>query len=217
MADYSAWPLVADVRELMAACAITLRIDADDQDAYIQRKIDSVVEEIGKRTKRQFVAGSEGEERTYDGSGLPEIHVDEMIALTGVSSLSYDGGSESSIDSVELCEDQYQARTRIVSRTGYTFPAGRRNIVVTGTFGYAEEIPSDLWEACAQEAAHRLALEVGYRPIGRVAELKVGDSTTKYRDDKPWMTGWNQNYKAAIQRYRRRTPMRNARLTPPMV
>jgi hypothetical protein len=217
MPTYTAWPTVADVQQLLDACAIDLRLAAEDQSAYITRKIASVVDETGKRTKRQFLAGATGEERRYDGTGLPELHVDEMLDLEGVSVLSYDGDSESAIDSMELCEDQYQANTRIVSRTGYIFPAGRRNILVTGQFGYASEIPKDLWEAVAQETAFRLASEVGYRPIGRVAELKVGDSTTKYRDDKPWMTGWNQSYKAALQRYRRRGGMRSARLSPPMV
>jgi hypothetical protein len=216
---------------LLDACAVTLRLDAPDAATRIERVIADVCAEVERDTLRQFIAGEEDEERIYDGSGTPEQEVDEMVALTGVTVIGVANDPGYTIAPV-LVSEQGRPQTRLVLGRGSlpawqtagvmipsqnVFPAGRQNIVVTGTFGYAATVPIDLWESVCGEMALRLCQEVSWRPIGHVIQQKIGESSTTYKPALPWATGWHDRYRQALKRYRRPSGRRLRLLRSPMV
>jgi hypothetical protein len=216
-ADYTAYPTVDDVQLLLDSCAVTLRLDAPDAAARIERVIGDVTTEVERDTLRQFIAGEDDEARSFDGSGTPEMEVDELVALVGVTVIGVTSDPGYTLAPV-LVSEQGRPRTRLVLGRGSlpawqtagvmipsqnVFPAGRQNIVVTGTFGYGATVPVDLWESLCGEMALRLCQEVSWRPIGPVTQLKIGESSTTYKPSLPWATGWHDRYRQALKRYRR--------------
>lgn len=225
MPDYTAWPTPADIDITLDACAVTLRPEGWDATTLTERHLAAVTAEVGRLTRRQFVADASDTTRTYDGSGTAEQDVDEMVSLTSVTVVGSDGDTSYAMSGVALVSEQGLPASRLVVDSGSSpgvslddvFPSGRQNLRVTGKFGYAPSIPPDLWEAVAGEVAHRLACEVGWRPTGRVKARQVGDARTDYQHEPPSATGWHERYLAAVRQYERPTGRRARRLRPPMV
>lgn len=230
--SYAAWPVAADVSLLLSACNVTLRVTGADATERIARVRAEVAGEVLQRTSRQFLADSNDTTRTYDGSGSPEFEVDEMVSLTSARVIGLQSEPSYFLDNVVLVAEYTVPYTRIVTAKGslpaFTtsvatypyrtlFPAGRQNIQVTGKFGYAATIPQDLFEAVAGECAHRLALEVGWRPTGAVSERRAGDATVKFALADAGATGWHGRYERAIREYARPMGRRVRNLRPKMI
>jgi hypothetical protein len=113
--DYSAWPTPADVLQRLSNAGITLRGDADAN--YVQRALDDVTDEAGREAGRQFVADASDTTRLYDGRGLPEIEVDDLVSLTSVS-LSGLGADGTTLPNATLVFEQGKPRNRLVLDAG---------------------------------------------------------------------------------------------------
>lgn len=209
--SYSAWFLQADVQRRLDSVGATLRLTGTELADRFTEVIGAVTTEIGLRTLRQFIPGAPGEARYYDGNSTNRLAVDEMISLTSVYALA------SPTDTVgvqypyaALVTQQQRPLTEIEIAQGYAwqawpqiFPRGRRNIKVTGQFGYAATIPADLWSAGCGECAFRLVRECVFRPVGRVTMQRTGDAMVQYRPEDPKITGWHYDYKCSLVSYKR--------------
>jgi hypothetical protein len=239
VAIYEAWPEQTDVQSLLARANVTLRLAGAEAAEVFARTLRAVPAELESETGRQFVATADV--RTYDGSGTPEIEVDEMVSLSGVAILDDGGDLSYALDGAQLAREQGKPRTRILLDRGslgpgivdagresianrdyvlpsvyieYVVPVGRRNVEVTGVFGYDRSIPPDVWEAVAAECALRLASEASWRPAGNVAEVRSGDNSVRYAATAPTLTGWHDLFRAAMRRHKRPAGRRLRRLRP---
>lgn len=208
--DYTAWPTSQDVQDRLTAASLTLR---DQTGRRMKGATAAVVAEVAQLTKRQFVADTVDTVRYYDGNSTAEIEVDEMISLTSVGVIGVISDPGYTMSDVQLIQEQDLPQTRIITARGSLpnllgahplyFPGGRGNIVVTGKFGYAVEIPIDLWEAVCGEIAYRLGAECVFDPSGRVSSWKEGDEATTYRLSGVDATNWHSIYLSAIGHYKR--------------
>ena len=227
---YIAWPTVDDAEARLARAGVALRVPQGDPS--LQATVDAVVDEIGHKTQRQFLAGPAGETRIYDGTGTAELEVDEMVALAGVSIIGLDFLPAYGLPDALLISGQGRPQTRIAVSRGslpaltplalypgffWVFPAGRQNVAVTGTFGFAAAIPPALWDAACGEIALRLAEEAVFTQGGRVSELRGGDEAKKFALDGPEATGWHRRFAQALRDWRRPDGRRLRNLRPQML
>ena len=226
--DYTSWPILSNVQARLTAANIVLRTPADTDRQ--QAAMDAVVAEVLRRTQRQFQPGVTDEVRYYDGSGSPEQEVDEMISLSSVFIVAYDQQPVFELTDALLTFEQGKPKTRItVSRGTITtyaggsllpyawhFPAGRQNVQVTGQFGFAPTIPSDLWEAVCGEMATRLAREATFFQAGQVNFNKAGDEEQRFAI-KSVDTVWHGEFEAMIAFYKRRMGRKLRGLRNPML
>jgi hypothetical protein len=206
----TAWFTIADVEEVVAAAGLELSDSVTDD--YIQLKINAVVQEIGRRTRRQFVADEEDTTHYFDGSGTGLLEIDEMISLTSVEFIGFSNTPPlMEVDGVYLADDTVFPRNRLLIRQGSPFwywanrfPQGRRNIAVTGIFGFASSIPLDLWSAGAEEVASRLGAEGQFTQAGRLSEWAEADVREKY-DIKTITEAlpWHKHFEDAVTGYTR--------------
>ena len=167
--DYAVWPSVAQVQAKVKGIGFTLASDIDTD--YVQQIIDSVSAEIEQECRRTFVGVTET--RYFNGSGRGEQEVDEYITLTAVEILGY-FGSVAGMSLTNWWEPQtnkfpknriqiYQGSQPTMTRIYIgSFPFGRSNIKVTGTWGYGSTIPANIWGAVLDYAACILAAEMQY-------------------------------------------------------
>ncbi len=226
MPTYTAWPTTTDVSATLANAGITLRSSVDN--AYIAAKISAVAARIVHRTHRQFVTSTE--DRYFDGNDSGEMVIDEYVTLGTVSQIGFIITSSplTLANVVEVSQSTYgKDRIQIYrgSYPSYTglyvdrFPAGRGNILITGTtWGYAATIPYDLWEGCRDMAAAILAAEA-VTEDGRLMEgWTEADVTEKYMKGAPGEAlGWSQRFEELLKEYKR--PMRShlKRMTAPLI
>lgn len=219
------WPAVADVQAKLSVAGITLRDDADSD--YIQLIINAVVAELLQATKREYVETAEAT-RYYDGSGTGRQVVDPMVSLTSVELIGYTADPPLlEVENIYLENRQGYPRNQLLIRqgsapaTGYwltAFPQGRANIAVTGTFGYGEAIPQDVWEAVAGESAERLAMEAMFSQGGILEQWHETEASEKYRlVDRETGMYWHRNYLMVIKARRKPFQERLLNLRAPMV
>lgn len=167
--DYTVWPTVSLVQAKVKGIGFTLASDVDTD--YVQQIIDSTVAEIEQECRRTFVGVTET--RYFNGSGRGEQVVDEYIDITAVRILGY-FGSVAGMSLTDWWEPQTSKhpKTRIQIYQGSqptmtriyigSFPFGRSNIEVTGTWGYGASIPANIWGAVLDYSACILAAENMY-------------------------------------------------------
>lgn len=154
-------PTAANVQTILTQygySSLSSGLDAD----LLALEIDSAVSAIEKETQRQFVPGSVGEIRYYDGSGTGLMVIDPYIDITAVEFAVFPQVTGVEITRYVEVEQQNTPKTRIQIfqgapsiSVGYLnhFPEGRSNIKVTGQFGYSAEIPANVFMAMAKMAA----------------------------------------------------------------
>ncbi len=237
----TAWPTTGDVATKLAALGITLRAGATS--GYQSQVLNAVIDEVGRETRREFLKTA-GQARAFDGSGTPEIEVDEFVSgsITLVRILGAIGSTQSlTLSNVEQVTDTLLPCTRIKLYRGTVpwitqvlvdrFPQGRENIEVTADWGYGATIPYDIWDAVCGEAAFRLAQEAaidpGYDagagvhtgPFKRWAEGGEGGASEEYSTSGVEIVNgvwWTKAYARAIRNYRRPTGRHLRRLRSPM-
>jgi len=228
--NYNAFPTAQDVLARLSAAGIILRDGA--LAARMPTVIQDVVDEVTRRTLRQFVADTSDTTRTYDGSGSSEQEVDEMVSLTSVTVLGMQSNPGYPLSNPQFIVEQNKPRTRIVIGVGSVpawtsegvwmpfrsiFPAGRQNILITGRFGFAPTIPGDLWAGICGEMAHRLAKEAIFNADGRVTNWKGGDESFALAINDPDALGWHTTFEDRVNFYKRPSGRRLRRLRPGMV
>jgi hypothetical protein len=229
-ANYSAWPTSNDVSSRLAAAGITLRGTAFTD--RIPNVITEVTDEVARRTLRQFIADTVDETRIYSGNDTSELEIDEMVSLTAVSIIGYPLSPGYTLYNPFLVYEQGKPQTRIVVGAGSMpawttqgvimpyisiFPAGRQNIQVTGKFGFAPTIPTDLWNSVCGEISSRLTSEAIFNADGRVTSWKGGDETVTLALDRADGLNWHSQYEAMVNLYKRPQGRRLRNLTNRMI
>lgn len=243
--DFTLWPTTGDVLDRLAAAGITLRTGVDT--TRLQGILDAIVAEVGYFTGRQFLMDTVDNGRYFDGSGTPTQEIDEIVALTSAQVIGVQADPGYSLSDVTTVIEQRKPITRLVLARGSlpalaasavwhpvvrVFPVGRQNILVTGRWGFAARIPRDLWEAVAMQAAFLLGNEALFQPgynasllayTGRMVEWRESDGTSVQYDKDLLLNGlrksmpWADQFKAALQRYRRPAGKRLRHLQPAMI
>lgn len=222
----SALPTSAAVRSLLDIAGITVPITVDDQ--FIYNEIQSVASDFNHRTGRQFVPGCAGEIRYYDGSATGLLVIDEYIEVTAVEVLVVLplGSTYNALNFYQVLQNG-RPNTQLAIAQGppnypgiwSSFPSGRRNIKVTGQFGYAATLPAEVYQAILKMAAGKIAdtLTMSSKSDaiigGRVVSWTEADVTEKYADVLPSQAlGWAQEYEGAVVDHMKPRKKRSRRL-----
>lgn len=233
---YAAWPDTDDLDARLVAAGVVLREDVTDEQK--QAKLDAVVATVLRETRREFVTSTET--RYFDGSGTPEMDIDEFTEIDTVNTVW--GESSMELPTVTALPEDGLPNTRIVLFRGGIpgvflgwpldrFPTGRGNIAVTATWGYGATIPADLWEAVAVEAAAQLADEAGFAgtstsggsAAGALVAWREGNSSATYQGTvgndsrSSSQVGWHGAFMAAVRRYSRGGTRQARKLRPVMI
>lgn len=210
--NYTAWPVKADIDTQLASAGITVRTGTPN--SYYTRKIDAVVAYLTKKTHRQFLKGSSGEVRYFDGSGTGEQVVNEFVTLEQVDIIGFSLTSTIElVNAVAALSESWPNNRIIIYQASippvsgaliHNFPPGRRNIKVTAQWGYGPYIPDDVWEAVAGKVAALLAAEASVDgDIGRIKKWVEGDALEEYDTDLPGkIAGWEAYFDSIIKTYR---------------
>lgn len=213
--SHSAWPTATEVRAIVAASNFSL--GAAVTDAIIDNYVSAAAEQLQIDCRgTQFIAGSAGEIRYFDGSGTGMMAIDEYVTITDVSILAVpQSGTIPMVAFVEVNRVGFpKSQIQIyqgppVPAYGYytRYPEGRQNIKVTGTWGVASTIPELAWAAVRDRAASKVVGaarmdESGYALDG----IKDDDVTLSYNSaGVDQATGWGDTWKSAVRAYKRST------------
>jgi len=209
--DYTAWPTPTQVYDVITSANVTPTLSSSSE--LVQPYIDSVVNYLTKKTHRQFLAGSAGEVRYFDGSGSGLQIIDEIVTLTAVEFLMYPqvAGINLVYYNVALTNGYPTTMLQIFqgpanTNFGYvtSFPPGRRNVKVTGTWGYASTIPPAVWMAVAKKAAGLILNTNTMDAQGQLKEWVDGDAKQVYDDGTiSVQAGWDKEFEEVIKTFRR--------------
>ena len=181
----TAWPTYTDGNAYLTGFGITIGATFDT--TFQQRMLDAVVDEFTQYTRRQFVPSATGVTRHFDGSGTGEMEIDDYIDITTVRAIGYLGSLGTGLTFQNVWETDrnaypknrlqiYQGSLPAFARTFVdVFPVGRSNIECVGQWGYAAEIPANVWEAIAGEYASRLATLKAYNREGFLEQWREAD------------------------------------------
>jgi len=222
---YTAWPTVAQVYDLLTGGNITPTLGQSSDVA--QAMVNGAIREMGRKSGRQFLAGSAGESRFFDGSGTGVQIVDDYIDVTAVK--FYWLPSTGVIDITQFFEVTRTpfANNRIQIVQGPSnfawsyitqFPQGRSNIEVVATWGYGSTIPQDVWETVLYASAARIADLNRLSAQGILTDIKDDDVTLKY-DGRTIAesTGWQKQIESVAKGYRRSLRDHLARQDTPLI
>lgn len=224
--NYTAWPIKADIDLTLSVAGITARAAATS--GYYTALINATVAKLTQQTKRQFLKGSAGEIRYFDGSGTGIQVVDEFASFTDISILGFASTPASlSITNATAENVNLYPRTEIFIFRGSlpalgriwldSFPVGRGNIQVTATWGY-DYIPEDVWEAVRRCVAAQLAEETMFNSSGRLKRWMELDTMEDRDLNLPGEAlGWYQSFKQAIYDHRKPTRQYLDRAKPRMI
>jgi len=136
--------MFATVAELEAFTDATLTTNR----AELALEMASAAVENAAKIVHATIAQLDDEEWTLDGAGTPVLTLPTW-PVTAVSTVTVDGTA---------VENFSWSRNGVLERDGGVWPAGRRNIVVTATYGFAEgDVPAEI-KAVTLQAASRAAL-----------------------------------------------------------
>ncbi len=229
---YQNWPILRDVMAVLDSLGVTLTANGPELFLRVSQVTDQVTSEVARTTSRQFVADSADTVRSYDGTGTAELEIDEFISFTAAFAAGLQADPGYPLANIQPVIEQNKPMTRLVRGIGSLpafpvaavyqpvptiFPAGRRNILVTATYGFAPSIPSDLWQAVCGEIARRLVSETIFgSSLGRV-ELKEGDIATTWAASGTASLELASLYKATVKLYTRPSGRHLRNLRPRMI
>jgi hypothetical protein len=232
MSHYAAWPILSDIMVVLDSLGVALLVSGPELPERVCQVTDQVVAEVARCTQRQFVADTADTIRTYDGTGTAELEIDEFVSFTGAVAIGLQADPGYPLDNILPVVEQNKPMTRLLRGVGSLpafpvaavyqpvptiFPAGRSNIQVTATFGFAPTIPQDLWQAVNGEIARRLVSESVYgASLGRI-ELKEGDIATTWSTSSTSSIDLSATYKATVTLYKRPAGRRLRNLLPRMI
>lgn len=214
---YTAWPTLTNVKDLIAGAHVdTTASDWDVTDEYITGLILARAEQIKMLTSRQFVAGSSGEVRYFDGSGTGLLRIDEYVDVSEVAFFYVPGSAFLSItnfyepdqkpwgkDKLQILQGQANLNYAFLQR----FPEGRGNIKVTGTWGYGSSIPPDVFLAVLEAAAADAMQANAMSAQGQAKKWVDGDAAEEFTGDLLGIAaGWlgkGSRWEMVVRNYKR--------------
>jgi hypothetical protein len=223
--DSDGWPTVAAVLARTAVLGDAVELSAA-QSAEAADILTEVITQFQSPaptgTGRRFTPVTET--RTFDGSGLPEMRVPEMVPGAPFTVFVY----ETPVTDVVQRADYRGLGVTVLARpfscagSGFfapalgdfspqaidgVFPAGKQNIIVSATWGYAAQVPADVAMAVAGEAAARVMIEVvggsgGIPSVLRSRTTEVQQGNTPLAQTTSAITAWRSIYRDCVRRYR---------------
>lgn len=156
--------MAADPRDLCTLDALKgwLNIASTTDDALLQRLLTAVSVNMQNWMNRAIPTAPYTE--TRDGSGSDTLVMTNM-PITAVSSLVIGGIPQ--VPSPDGVQPGFVFSDTAVFLIGSKFPAGRRNVQMAYTAGYAT-VPVDLAQACVEQAAY------AYRQKSHIGQTGVG-------------------------------------------
>jgi hypothetical protein len=216
--SYSAWPTPTEIRAIVAGHGVTL--PAAVSDSLISARVEAIAKMVQRETRRELIPVSAS--RYFDGSGTGELDVNDFISISEVKVVGIIGTPQSSILNWCEIETALSPKNRIaIARGSYpafspvwltAFPEGRRNIYITGVWGFASTIPEDLWLAVAEFTAAQFidASSVVFGAAGTMSAWEEADVKEKFemsftQSDR---AGFNGRMQSAIERYKKPASIR---------
>lgn len=209
--SYTAWPTATDVRNLIGTTNVSLSSGVSDTE--ISYKVDAAVQAITKQAQRQFLKGSTGEQRNFDGSGTGILIVDDYILISAITILTLPSYATISLQGYYAVTNNLFANNEIQIIQGpatalyqywSAFPVGRSNIQITGQWGYGATIPADVWGAVREKAAREIIMAQRHDQAGLIDSIKDGDSTVGYSDKSfDSLFGGDKAFMTICQQYQR--------------
>ena len=211
--DYALWPTGDDVVAFLNSTNIAINISADS--VLMDMRLNAVQTHIEYVTKRQFLKGSAGEERLFDGSGTSAMQLDDYIDVTKVELVNSVPTSSTEITDFVEPERKHYAKTRIYLFQGVPglfhchrftsrFPEGYRNVRITAQWGYDTTIPEDVWYAALLLTASDIADSQSVSSFGKPLNWKEDDvSETYYQKSPGEAAGWRDTAEKTLKSYRR--------------
>lgn len=163
-------------------------------------------------TGRRFTPVTET--RTFDGSGYHELAVSDIVPGTPLSASVW--GTPLASVVLKQSYDGMGANTLAFPGCGYLygyglmnqFPSGLQNIAVTATWGYAAQVPADVYRAVLSETSYRALVE-NFVPLSGIGEtVSIGDfeintsaGVSVWAKSSP-IAVYHQIYQDCIKRYR---------------
>lgn len=187
---YTDFATLANLKDFLAGAHIdTAASDFDVSDDALQAILDAREENLKILTSRQFVPGSAGEIRYFDGTGHGFLRIDEYVDITAIDFFYVPGTAYvSAINFVEVDQKPW-AKEKIQILQGQAnvnygffqrFPEGRSNIKVTGTWGYGSTIPPDVWLAHLQASAADVMQQNTLSAQGQTLKYIDGDASEQW-------------------------------------
>jgi len=186
--DASGWPDTEDVYQLLRAVADDNEVTSymvDELPGTLRAVIADFESPYGRNgiggTNRSFTptVGT----KVYDGNGYPELRVADIVPNTTLTVTAFD----TTLIDVALKENRDGLGWNVLYRpqsagailgTSYglsgLFPLGKQNIRVTTTWGFAAQVPADLWEAVRCEVARRILVKTSVGLSGVGDQVKMG-------------------------------------------
>lgn len=172
-----------------------------DVENYTLTEVDSVFEPnvqfwigavetiIERQTGRVFIADSEASKRYFDGNGLPELHIDECVAITGLKIVDDMGNTVYDLtENTHYFSEPYNElpKRKLASKSynvlGFSrFLKGQRNVELTAKWGFSIEVPEPIKFATVVLVAG--IMNFGNDANGEIKSEKIGDYQVTYKDD----------------------------------
>lgn len=231
MADQYGWPDEAECIDLVRRSApegLTEVVATDVPNLLVSviAEFQSPVGRDGKGgTGRNFTPTEET--RVFDGNGYPELRVDDIVPGEGVEVKVFD----TTLVDVVLKQAIHGLGFNVLSRpqssgailgTSYglsgLFPLGKQNVRVTTTWGFAAQVPKDVWKAVRGEVAYMALVggAVGIDGVGQKVkigsyELDTAAGSRSWEMSSP-LAVYHNDYQQTVKRYRDTGTWRFARL-----
>lgn len=183
--------------------------------------LDAAQQWMDREASRQFVPGSAGVTRYFDGSGTGELVVDDYIDVASVKIVGYPSVPYLDVTGfVEVTRNGYANDTLHIVRgapnlgLGYidAFFRGRSNIEVVAQWGYGANVPAPVWKAMRDLAAAEVAAMARYGTAGLLKSWREGDVNEDY--DVSGLPGealgWLQSAAKVAASYRKRGTAKRA-------
>jgi hypothetical protein len=182
----------------------------------------------GGGTGRQFTPAPDV--RLYDGNGLSELRIDDMVPNTPLTISVFNQPVDDAALVVKHHALGYHTITRLNSNGDFfpyfvtpayfynVFPLGTQNISVSGTFGFAAQVPNDIYEAVRSEVCYRALIQgavdlagIGEKVVLSEFQVDTAAGVSVWSQSSPLALFHNQ-YLGALRRYRDKDTWRRANL-----
>lgn len=174
-----------------------LTIDAGIE-TFFNTVVSGVAKYIKKVTGRNFVIPDpdNDEVRYYDGNDGTKIAIDDLRSFTSLvvdgetlvedeDFILYPLNAEADgvpYERIELIQPatRINSSSRVISNAPYIFEKGQGNIVVTGKFGYADEVPDDIKLVAMKLCAGIIKENLGDNDVKEVTSESLGEYSVSY-------------------------------------